>query len=108
MQAGRLQQVRAPDPESNLSPMVEETADAFALIAQQVSKVALRAFNDWPYRHGRLVCSGPEVLQRERGTGSGRPDATRTILDPRAQINFCILRRGPRDPGLFQPDSAAR
>ena len=67
MQADRPQQVGAPDPESNTSPVVEETADDFEVIAQEVSEDALCYFNDRPYRHGSFVCSGTELLQCERG-----------------------------------------
>lgn len=73
-----IKQVGAPDPKLRNSPVIEELAEDFEVLEQEVPETPLCYFNDIGYRHGEYVCSGHELLRCVRGSwvqsGSCDPD----------------------------------
>lgn len=59
--------VGAPDPEKRNSPVVEETAEDFEVVEQEIVESPVCYFNDKAYSHKSLVCSGDELLRCDRG-----------------------------------------
>lgn len=71
-------QVGSPDPELKTSPILEEFADDYSVLKQQVPGEPVCYFNDKRYSHGSYVCSGDALLRCDYGiwirTGSCDPD----------------------------------
>ncbi|ROR34401.1 hypothetical protein [Inmirania thermothiophila] len=74
----RPPQVGAPDPELRNSPIIEDTAEDFEVVGQELDELPVCYFNGVAYRHGQFVCSGTELLRCMRGSwiraGSCDPD----------------------------------
>ncbi|SCZ66329.1 hypothetical protein [Thiohalomonas denitrificans] len=70
--------VGAPDPEKRNSPIVEETAEDFEVVEQELGEAPVCYFNGKNYADKSMVCSGDELLRCERGQwlrlGSCDPD----------------------------------
>ena len=63
-----LDNVGAPDPEANTSPIVEETDEEFELLGQTQEEQVYCYFNNVSYQDGSYVCSGSgELLRCDKG-----------------------------------------
>lgn len=59
--------VGSPDPESKTSPILEETAEDYDVIAQEVEDLPNCYFNNVAYKDGTYVCSSSALLCCEKG-----------------------------------------
>ena len=60
--------VGAPDPELNTSPIVEDSDEDFEVTAQEVEDLPVCIFNSTNYPNGEYVCSGSgELLHCNNG-----------------------------------------